>query len=280
MARASSGGTGACTPGERRCSVGREYLETFLAEARGGGGGDGVPLSSARPGGCAARVRGVRVRRGSSEARRCDTWLLGQFALFICATRRRIPMLLIRNRHLLNAATDRTFVAVAFAISGLLLGGPAYGANSIAGQVLGAGVPIANSTVTLWAATAGDPKQLAQTRTGADGRFSLGVPATTGSDSSLYLVAKGGQSSANKASGDNPAIALLAVVGTSNPPPKVAINELTTVASVWTHNQFIDGTAIKGHALGLEIAAANVPHFVDLQTGGWGTNIQDPPNSG
>src|SRR5215468_11759358 len=121
-------------------------------------------------------------------------------------------------------------------VSLMLGGGPASAAGAITGQVLGAGAPIANSTVTLWAATAGDPKQLAQTRTGADGRFSLNVPATTGSDSSLYLVAKGGQPSVSNASGDNPAIVLLAVVGTTNPPRKVAINEFTTVASVWTHN--------------------------------------------
>src|SRR5262245_23267406 len=119
----------------------------------------------------------------------------------------------IRSPHLVNPNISKTCVAVTFAISGLLLGGPAYGASSIAGRVFGAGVPIANSTVTLWAVTAGDPKQLAQSRTGADGRFSLNVPAATGSDSSLYLVAKGGQSSANKASGDNPAIAFLAVLG-------------------------------------------------------------------
>src|SRR5215510_3150322 len=105
-------------------------------------------------------------------------------------------------------------------VSLMLGGGPACAAGAITGQVLGAGAPIANSTVTLWAATAGDSKQLAQTRSGADGRFSLNVPATTGSDSSLYLVAKGGQSSANKASGDNPAIAFLAVLGMTNPPPK------------------------------------------------------------
>src|SRR5262249_53911389 len=47
-----------------------------------------------------------------------------------------------------------------------------------------------------------------------------------------------------------------------------------------THAQFLDGTAIKGHALGLKIAAGNVPSFVDLQSGGWGTTIQDPLNSG
>ena len=46
-------------------------------------------------------------------------------------------------------------------------------------------------------------------------------------------------------------------------------NEMATVATVWTHNQFIDGTTIKGHALGLKIAAGNVPSFVGRQTGGW-----------
>src|SRR5262249_11695952 len=40
------------------------------------------------------------------------------------------------------------------------------------------------------------------------------------------------------------------------------------------------GTAIKGHALRLKVAAGNVPSFVDLQTGGWGTAIQGPLNSG
>jgi hypothetical protein len=79
--------------------------------------------------------------------------------------------------------------------------------------------------------------------------------------------------------GDNPAIAMLSVLGNS-PPSTVVVNEMTTVASVWTHNQFIDGTAIKGHALGLKIAASNVPSFVNLQTGGWGPIIQDPLSSG
>src|SRR5262249_945156 len=37
---------------------------------------------------------------------------------------------------------------------------------------------------------------------------------------------------------------------------------------------------IKGHALSLKIAAGNVPSFVDLPTGRWGTAIQDPLNSG
>ena len=55
---------------------------------------------------------------------------------------------------------------------------------------------------------------------------------------------------------------------------------MTTIASVWTNAQFLDGAAIKGPALSLSIAAGNVPNFVDLQTGGWGGPIQDPLNSG
>jgi hypothetical protein len=51
------------------------------------------------------------------------------------------------------------------------------------------------------------------------------------------------------------------------------------VASVWTHNQFIEGTAIEGPALGLRIAAGNVPNFVDLATGGYGAAIADALNS-
>lgn len=163
---------------------------------------------------------------------------------------------------------------VAFALSALS-SAPAFAADRINGQVLGAGAPIVGSTVTLWAAGTDAPRQLAQTRTGTDGRFAL---SADGKGAILYLVATGGRPGAGKASGDNPALALITVLG-GKAPPKVVINEMTTVASVWTHNQFIDGAAIKGNALGLKIAAGNVPSFVDLQTGGWGSTIQDPLNS-
>ena len=122
------------------------------------------------------------------------------------------------------------------------------------------------------------PQQLGQTRTGADGGFTLSSTAPTGA-ATLYLIAKGGQPQANAQGGDNPAIALMTVIG-RNAPATVTINEMTTVASVWTHAQFLNGTAIKGPSLSLRIAAGNVPNFVDLQTGGWGTTIQDPLNSG
>lgn len=59
----------------------------------------------------------------------------------------------------------------------------------------------------------------------------------------------------------------------------MTINELTTVASAWTGAQFLNGTALSGQALGLRIAAGNVPNLVNLETGGLGSVIEDPLNS-
>jgi hypothetical protein len=180
----------------------------------------------------------------------------------------------------------KTAITLAFALSSLLLGGTAGAAETLKGKVLGGGAPIADATVTLWAAGEGAPRELGRARTDAEGRFDLGLHHTHAKGAHLYLVAQGGRPTANpganpeanRASGDNPAITLMTVLG-AKPPAKVTINEMTTVASVWTHNQFIDGTAIKGQPLQLTIAAGNVPSFVDLPTGGWGTTIQDPLNS-
>src|SRR5262245_58940083 len=156
--------------------------------------------------------------------------------------------------------------------------GPVAAATRIEGQVRGGGEPIANSTVTLWGTTGDAPSQLAQVTTDSSGRFEISVEQSPTKDTSLYLVATGGEPAAGKAGGDNSAIALMAVIG-NTPPAKVTINEFTTVASVWTHNQFLDGTTIKGSALSLRIAAGNVPNFVDVETGGWGDAIQGPLNS-
>ena len=70
-----------------------------------------------------------------------------------------------------------------------------------------------------------------------------------GADSFLYLVATGGVPKAQKSGADNPAIALLAVLG-NKPPDKVVINEFTTIASVWTNAQFLDGPKLQGNVSG------------------------------
>jgi hypothetical protein len=163
-------------------------------------------------------------------------------------------------------------------LSGLCLSAAVAAAADIRGQVLGGGAPIAHSTVTLWAASADAPKPLTQARTGADGRFAMTVPDSRATDSSLYLIARGGRSAVSKGTGDNPAIALMTVLG-HTAPAQVTINEFTTIASVTTHNQFIEGGVITGSPLALRITAGNVPNFVDLATGGYGTSIQDGLNS-
>ena len=73
----------------------------------------------------------------------------------------------------------------------------AAAADTLNGKVLGGGQPIANSTVTLWAAGAGAPTQLGQARTGADGSFTLNSTDAPDKDAMLYLIAKGGQPKAN-----------------------------------------------------------------------------------
>ena len=170
-----------------------------------------------------------------------------------------------------------SFYLPALVVFILLTLGQGFAADSIKGEVMGGGAPIAKSTVTLWEASAAAPKQLGQTKTNDDGRFEVRAKGAS-KDGILYLVATGGIPKANKATADNPAIALLAVVG-GNPPSSVTVNELTTVASAFTNARFINGDGISGNPLGLKIAAGNVPNLVDLTTGGWGKVLLDPLNS-
>ena len=140
-------------------------------------------------------------------------------------------------------------------------------AADIAGNVQGAGSPIAGSTVTLYAAGTGAPQQLAQGKTDGSGAFKLNATQAP-KDSVLYLVTKGGTPKAAAAKGPNDGIALMTLLGTSLP-KNVTINELTTVASAFTAARLINGEAISGNPLGLRIAAGNVPDLVDPGTGKW-----------
>src|SRR5262245_46208516 len=84
------------------------------------------------------------------------------------------------------------------------------GASRLAGLVLGGGFPVARSTVSLWEASAGAPKKLAETKTNERGEFEIGGRRAHG-DTSLYLAAVGGEPKSGKGSGNNPAIALMTI---------------------------------------------------------------------
>src|SRR5262249_53555000 len=128
-------------------------------------------------------------------------------------------------------------------------GAAADASGGLTGKVQAAGSPIAGSTVTLYAAGEGKPTQLAQGKTGDEGAFTLDVGADMLKDSAdkvLYLVARVGTPKAAGAGGPNDAIALLAVLG-SERPKTVMVNEFTTIASVWTGAQFLEGDVLSGN---------------------------------
>ncbi len=176
---------------------------------------------------------------------------------------------------------DKAHIAAAMLLAGGLLGwtrGPSAAEVRLEGQVQAGGGPIAKATVNLWAAGPGAPQKLSETQTADHGSFDLESAGGKDDAGVLYLIAKGGEPKVGGDKGPNPAITLMATLGTT-PPTRATINELTSIASAWTGAQFLNGIALGGKALGLRIAAGNVPNLVDLETGGLGPVIQDPLNS-
>ena len=173
-----------------------------------------------------------------------------------------------RNSQLLRNGKARLVALLVAAGSLGWASGPAAAAVRIEGQVQAGRGPVAQSTMTLWAASDSAPARLAQTQTGADGRFVISAEQTP-SGAVLYLVAAGGEPAVNKA-GKQPCDRL--PVGAGRHASGKCRHQRDD------HRRFgMDQRAVprrhrdKGHALGLRIAAGNVPNFVDLETGGWGT---------
>lgn len=143
----------------------------------------------------------------------------------------------------------------------------------LTGQVLAGITPIKHTTVTLYGtvyACVPDPcvsvsKPVEETTTDAEGRFSfdlskantkvqkMDVPGSrdqitereleekeqTPQSGSLFLVASGGDAG----KGDNPAIKLVAALGSAPPEGRVTINELTTTVAVFPLNTIPGGFA-------------------------------------
>ena len=168
------------------------------------------------------------------------------------------------------------FVAMLMTAGGVLFwsSGPAA-ADTLKGRVLGGGQPIISSTVTLWAASADAPKQLGEASTGPDGKlYPRYSPGGTGT-ASLYLIAKGGH---NQQGGDNAAIALMTVIG-DKPPATVTINEMTTVASVWTARAVPRRRHDQDRRSACALPPATCRTSLILATGGYGTRSRTRLNS-
>lgn len=178
----------------------------------------------------------------------------------------------------MNRPMLQTAKRAALTIAVALVSVSAAAADRIEGRVEAGGAPIAGAGVTVWLAGPGAPEKLVEATTNEDGLYSLTIDGGRDDDGIFYLIAEGGKAKTAAGKGPNSATALMATLGAA-PPERVTINELTTVASVWTGAQFLNGRAMSGNALGLRIAAGNVPNLVDLETGGPGSVIVDPLNA-
>ena len=126
----------------------------------------------------------------------------------------------------------------------------ARGQSTLSGQISLKGQPVSGSSITLWQTTAGQsPKQLSTQRSNKSGAFSVKIRATPGVVH--YLVAEGGDIGGSSAD----QLTMLTVLG-GDEHQQVAINELTTVGSVWPNAQLLEGTALEGIQSALTIGSS------------------------
>lgn len=139
--------------------------------------------------------------------------------------------------------------------------------TNLSGEIQVANKPAGAWDIDLYSTGLTQAKHISSTTSGKEGSFSF-PPFNPSPGSVVYAVAKNGSENA-----------MLAVLGQPGELPcSFVINELVTVASVWTSAQFINGEMIRGNSVGLASAARNVPNLVNLQNGGLGDVVQAPPN--
>ncbi|MGY8749820.1 MAG: hypothetical protein ACKVHR_17395 [Pirellulales bacterium] len=164
--------------------------------------------------------------------------------------------------------------SIRFALASLLLGMvftslPVFALDMEGTLTLG-GKAVPDAKVTLWKTAGMDaPEAMIETLTDAEGAFEL-TNLGANEEGNIYYITTAG--------GVHENVALMSVLG-ATPPQTIVINEMTTVASVFTSAQFINGVAISGNPLGVKIAADNAPNLVDPVTGTWGHALLDPINS-
>jgi sugar lactone lactonase YvrE len=152
-------------------------------------------------------------------------------------------------------------------------GSPPPAGSSLSGKLTGAGHPLSDATISLYAAGSTgygvSSGVLATTSSDAGGNWTLSFNCPE-PQAQLYVVAIGG----NAGAGNNPAAALSAALGNCSAAASrsFVIDEITTVASVYALAPFLDagGTGIgtsHGNALGLGNAVAGAAMLADMHSG-------------
>lgn len=128
----------------------------------------------------------------------------------------------------------------------------------VEGRAVSGELGLGNLEVSLRVAGTSRIETLGRARTRADGRFVIRYRTPPG-DPILYVVARGARPSP---------VGLVSVLGpASSVPYEIVVNELTTVASVWTSAPFFSGDELIGHPVGVRNAATNAGNLVDIERG-------------
>ncbi len=134
------------------------------------------------------------------------------------------------------------------------------------------GQAASNLSVTLYEVQETHSRAVGKAVTDSQGEFFI-LRNEDSRQSPLYLIARGTE---------NSPVALMAVVNldktTSSHTRHITINELTTVAAVWTTAQFLDGDLLTGNAVGLHNAIGNANNLIDATTGDVAPLVMDGVN--
>lgn len=147
----------------------------------------------------------------------------------------------------MNLLIQKIFRQVAFLLVVSLLGISTASAISIEDKVMRGCVPIVGADVILSVAGSGVPVRLVGTQSGAGRSFTVTIVSNQDDVGVPYLITRSGEATAEAGKGPNPEIMLMTIPGTV-PPPHVTINELTTIASVWTAARYMEDTSSVAHA--------------------------------
>jgi hypothetical protein len=128
-------------------------------------------------------------------------------------------------------------------------------------------LPLEGVRLYLYKATDASPAIVANATTDSRGAFEM-TPAVDSPPGIFYV----------RGDSDLRGMDLLAVLGPELP-AAIVINELTTVAGVYSGNQFLRDRELQGASLGLKIAAAMNANLVDVTTGTASAVMTLPPNA-
>lgn len=150
---------------------------------------------------------------------------------------------------------------------------------AIAGQVLSGNSALAAAEVTLYSSSDDSGQRaLGSGRTDDSGRFAFEYEIPSDSNSVIYLTTSGGRRTAQ--ANEVPAGFVLAtVLGQSPAASSYTVNELTTVAAAFSMAQFINGSAMDGNSVGLQMSSRMVRNLVDIESGAPGPTISNADNN-